>query len=59
MESPSITVILPQFQTAVKYQVGTFWQRSLAYRKQHTIRKKGCDDLYGNGQGRNVRQDHA
>ena len=34
------------------------WQRRLAYQK-HTIRKKGCDDPYGNGQGRNVRQDHA
>ena len=33
-------------------------QLALAYQK-HTIRKKGCDDLYGNGQGRNVRQDHA
>ena len=22
-------------------------------------RKKGCDDPYGNGQGREVRQDHA
>ena len=31
--------------------------------RQHMIpasgRKKGCDDPYGNGQGRTVRQDHA
>ena len=53
--------IIPQNMAAVKRQVARKWQPSQAYqkRKQHTIRKKGCDDLYGNGQGRNVRQDHA
>ena len=29
------------------------------YKVSNTIRKKGCDDPYGNGQGRYVRQDHA
>ena len=52
-------VILPQERNAVKGKLMKIWQRYLAYHKQHTIRKNGCDDPYGNGQGRNVRQDHA
>ena len=55
---PFCTSILPQEMVAVKKNVDYFWQRYLAYRK-HTIRKKGCDDPYGTGQGPNVWQDHA
>ena len=43
-------------------QVGTYSNLTTApsvSSKQHTIRKKGCDDPYGNGQGPNVWQDHA
>ena len=50
--------ILPQYEAAVKQEHTRNWQPRQAYQK-HTIRKKGCDDPYGNGQGRNVRQDHA
>ena len=52
--------IISQIMAAVK---GEFFKLStgpsVSNSKQHTIRKKGCDELYGNGQGRNVRQDHA
>ena len=51
-------VILTQMGAVVKKKVSRFWQLRQAYQK-HIIRKKGCDDPYGNGQGRNVRQDHA
>ena len=51
--------ILAQNMAAVKSEVLWNWQPLRAYHKLHTIRKKGCDDPYGNGQGREVRQDHA
>ena len=51
-------VILPRMGAVVKGKVSEKWQLRQAYQK-HIIRKKGCDDPYGNGQGRYVRQDHA
>ena len=51
-------VILPRMEADVKQKVSKKRQLRQAYQK-HIIRKKGCDDPYGNGQGRNVRQDHA
>ena len=61
MDICSNMVILAQMGADVKHEqreVGQNLQRHQAYQK-HIIRKKGCDDPYGNGQGRNVRQDHA
>ena len=58
MDFTSDKAILPQYEAAVKHELVKIWQPRQAYQK-HTIRKKGCDDPYGNGQGRNVRQDHA
>ena len=58
MDIRSNMVILAQMGVVVKMKVVRNWQLRQAYQK-HIIRKKGCDDPYGNGQGRNVRQDHA
>ena len=53
-------VILSQMSAAVKRENAQIWQLLQAYQVyRHTIHKKGCDDPYGNGQGRYVRQDHA
>ena len=60
-----IVDILPQDAAAVKRKVEQNQQPPRAYQKNvsnttHGVsRKKGCDDLNGNGQGRKVRQDHA
>ena len=62
MGIPSNKVILPQEKDAVKYLDGKIEENDNAplriVSNTHSI-KKGCDDPYGNGQGRNVRQDHA
>ena len=62
MDFTSNTNILPQDGAAVKSYLGNedkIDNRSKRIISNTQIRKKGCDDPYGNGQGRNVRQDHA
>ena len=62
MDSTSNMVILPQDRAAVKRKLGNNHNSDNCPKrivKNTQIRKKGCDDPYGNGQGRNVRQDHA